>query len=496
MAGKRTHEQITLMDNTQEEYDQSDWSREELQLFDKLISDMKHFEKVKTLSAILILKIAALPLYYWKNGDFHPLLICKCSAPMRCRYLTGPPPKIMFGCSLWSSQASKAHEQALAMHKKSNNKNPPPKLPYCEGRLFELDCKKILDRIEATLGRPRSMRQFFCPMAVRMAQHVGFGLVNHTPPLANKNRWRLYDRLFCLTDRPDAVSIPIVKDWNACADDPPNPSLFEGFEPDAQEKACIRQAVAQLLSKNYVLAYDRVLDFVTPMTEPKDALHHKTILQSLKGDSLLVVNVPLLTKMTQQYDYLMYIGKRRAIPTKVLQTWANGQMVALPLHGMGKNDLGFLYGSSQLVLFLYEGETLFLDTSLLAEAAFKLDQVLPFKSFVRPPAPIKMDKMDINVLDEMGKNDSSHYASDVEWHDATSSDLQCGPHCLGEEASKDLQKLYDTPGDLEQLPTPTGVYKTSITEHKASDVHLIFEPRHFVEWCKTNQLCFTFFAIE
>lgn len=495
---KRSHESAMSVAGVgviEQEEDDNDfglasWDQKELALFSKLSTDAKHLQKIQSLDAEFVLRIAARPIHYWKEGELHPLLLCRCTVPLKCKYLAGTPARIQFGCSLWSPAASRSHEAAVARHQQSKSSDPPPQPPFCDCRLYDRDIKAILERIEALLGRPSAMRQFFCPLQVRMAQHVGFGLVNHTPPLADEKRWKLYDKLFLLSERPDAVTVQHIKHWNSVQDDPPNPTPFDGFEPAGAEKACLRAAVAHLQSLGYQLAQDFVVAHPTPTSDETPL--YESYIESLKDDSLLISSVPLLTRMSHQYDYTLHLGQSHAIPAKVLVNWRDNNMVCIPLHGMGKYDLGFLYGASQVVLYHLGTNFLALDTHKLYRAAKKLAASLPMESY-SPPALAPLQKTSVSVGDLTALNVKPVYKSDVEWHNHSSSELACGPACMDVDDATALQNDWETPGPVEHIPHDRpSIIKASLSQGKAKDVYLIFSPTSFLTWCKSETLAFEF----
>lgn len=486
-SGKRSHDQLLEADHDDQGYSPS-WSRDELALFVKLTGAADQICKTKSLPAEYVLQIAARPLYYWKQDEYHPLLLCHCGVAAKCKYLSGSADKRMFGCSLWSPAAAKAHQNAVNLKAKSGSEAPKP--PYCEYRMFDRDVQKILDRIEALLGRPSRMKKFFCPVGVRMAQHVGFGLVNHTPPLANDKKWHLYDKLFLLSERPESVSVQILKDWNSVKDNPPSPSMFDGFEPCNHEKATLRTAVKHLVEAGYHLIKESVIEYPTTTSEVLTSAVYAESMALLNEKSLLVASVPLLTKMSHEYDYIVHMGSRINIATKILLPWeTNHGVVCLPLHGMGKNDLGFLYGSSQMILFFCNDQMLFLDTGKVLMAALALGKSLPMLQFVEPLPALKKSSLAFLELHKLGQQKETFH-SDVEQHDASAHDLVCGPGCIGQEAAIALQNDWESPGKMTHIVCEEPVFKTSLSSGKAQDVHLLFQIDYFVDWCKTQNLMF------
>lgn len=498
-TNKRSFNEISPSDGVKDESPLStptlnEWTADELRDFTRLTSDGKHLAKMRQLKSDFILKICARPLFHWKQDDLHPLLLCKCGVPMKCRYFQrGVDKVIMFGCCLWSADAAKKHQQTLNMQSKAHQTQTII-APFCDFKLYEEDCRMIIERIEALLGRPSSVRRFFSPVAVRMAQHVGFGLVNHTPPFCDEKQWKLYDTLFRLDFKDDIVPDAVKwLQWSMVQDDPPIPSYFEGFRaPEAEIRAILNLISMLKATVQMELTHDKLLQRPCGTSEASVADLYASVMRMQGPHSLAIETVPLITKMAHEYDYIMHLGVRLNTAVKVWASWHSDEIVAIPLHGMGKSDLGFLYGSSQMILFYTNsGEKIqLLDTYRLRTECLALAASVPEKQYHEAVAGLTHSSLFASSIRGVNEEVMMEpvFSTDMEWHEHNASKLSCGPACISHAAADAMHDEISTPGDLTYLSLQEDVYRTSISRGKACDEYLIFKTMHFVNWCKLRSI--------
>lgn len=453
-------------------------------IINSLVGDAKELQKLGKLDSRIILKLANMSLDLWKKGEFHPLLLCKCdpATPLKCNWYKPAGETIqqqMWVCSnaIWNPKAKKDDKKT-----------------GCDAKYFPSQVEKIIspiiERIAALCGRPPAMRNYFSPLGVRLAKQVGFPLMNHTPPLADSQKWKFRGFEFPLKS---FATVSDIRGWNDMVDAAPLPTQFEGFVASDQERRAIVSFATEMVEEHgFYLSYENSIEIPSPSTTPEKLAQIQSILSNTFENSLVIHNVPLVTKMSQHYDYIFRIGLEKVLLVKAAETWSFGLStiaIPIPLHGMGSEDLEWLYGSSQVILVCSEifGSRL-VSTAKLRRAMIELGNTLPLLNLnvlehtnsVAPKSHLSLTEMsDINSAMNVDV-EIPVYSSDTAQHDATHTKSHCGPFCAPDHMKPDENHYHW------DIVHP--VCKTSLSDSRAKDEYVLYEIEAFYYFCLEKKL--------
>ena len=252
----------------------------------------------------------------------------------------------------------------------------------CATKLWSNQAEEIIGVIGYMRHRRPVERGFFDPMAIRAGKAVGFGLVNHTPPMCSADQWKPHHVTSLLTPvagtTSATVNVATISSWNTMVDPKPLPSVYRGFPPCPSHERTVQLAVERLCGGTVempplVLINPRgeVIPTLECTNTPAENAECAAALALTSASTLLVTSVDPITSTFARYNYVFRIGHSISL-VKVLVPWDFPGKLSLrycvPLHGMGSDDLEWLYGMAGIVIFVVDGNLVAANVSVLRSA--------------------------------------------------------------------------------------------------------------------------------
>lgn len=387
----------------------------------------------------------------WTIGETHPFILCKCNMSMK------------YFCGISKSKNTPYSNWTCA--------NPKEK---CGSIVWSSSASAILTSLNHMCHMVPKSRVYFSPVEVRLSSHIGFPLINHTPPMASANsddgisEWAKYDPIELRgqdeTDDGETISIQKLKKWIDCEEPLPVPSLFEGFRASQFELHLMTKFVKFM--RDHQLVCDMVLPSFNVLRSEKEILQYQDAMQKLSDFAIQNVSAYFIEAASDHCvtfegtDYIMHTslnGKKRI---KVLNTWriANESYFMVPLHGMGKTDIEWLYGMHDIILLEIFEQVIIVDSTRFRnvmlceankikhtkgeEAILRVSDFVPSSTAAPSNAPENVSISDIQRECDKhnGTITESCDCNDSDRHDAIMP--SCGTDCARIEGDNGIDERY------------------------------------------------------
>lgn len=434
-----------------------------------------------------VLKIIDRDMKCWKEGQVHPLLYCKCTPKARLivhYYDNGK--KIQLKC-----QQNKSFGQ-----------------PGCGVLIWPGKWTPILNHIAACVGRTSVNYGWFDPLNVRLIDTIGYPLIEHAN-VAKPDFFDASERTSIKDDQgkdvmpgdyrnfgiffPDMDSLVPMKNiikWSTEVDERAymKPALFEGYPPSEAEVGAVRWLCQNImLSKTNPLL--PVAEFIISQPSAttnadKNARYTESLL-SMTEQHFLITSTNFFTRNCEHFDYVLLRGNREGrVLIKFDESWkfqddeqdsTSGERIAIPLHGMGDDDLEWLYGMADWVLIgcrekYYLCNMVKLRRHIVEMAKSQNIIVYDGRSQELRSEVQEDENYEVSIQKIIELN---AFESDADHHDTVPEDNHCGYSCR-------LDKHRPpNPSQGWRWMVGKGIFKATMTGGQAHDQYLIFDVPSF-----------------
>lgn len=354
-------------------------------------SDKDFWSSKNMMDKELVTFIIDQPLKTWKHGEIHPLILCSCKNGMACQMNEYNNKISQRWICRRKSVSNFGNATTNASIGNDNNKRggyiPKP----CKTLFYSNQAFDIIFKIGHIVSRVPVLRGFFSPMQVRFASHIGYPLINHTPPLASTSSWtsKSFEIPFLLqtpSEKNDTssgdfatkvgnsngksdnemIDFTQIRKWCDFDEPLPTPTVFVGFGPSSYSQLCIRRLYTTLINNGFTSKTYRVLGSINCYSSPEEISEYKELIDSIAMTSdsksiektFIIEMSTYFNAMSEYYDYILRLGFNTT-KIKIVAPWKVTEKYGLkslfiPLHGMGKDDLDWLYGNHEMIIFFNE----------------------------------------------------------------------------------------------------------------------------------------------